>query len=184
MCKGCYTPGVWGEKTTRKCKAVRWDNGPMHQPFHNTARWWSFEQVMVADLLLVGSCSKSSVGLEIIEIVLRARLHFSTRKAAALISCTITHSLRQGLWSLHDAEKLVCAFASSSLDNCNALLSECSSRCMNKLQLVQKAAVKDLTRYYASIIKHSHWPRKHWLVSHQTTWMNVWTFMIHTFLTT
>ncbi|KAI5609609.1 hypothetical protein C0J50_9447, partial [Silurus asotus] len=50
------------------------------------------------------------------------------------------------------AEKLVHAFVTSRLDYCNALLSGCSCKCTNKLQLVQNAAARVLTRSR----KHDH----------------------------
>ncbi len=45
-----------------------------------------------------------------------------------------------------DAEKLVHAFMTSRLDYCNALLGGCPASSINKLQIVQNAAARVLTR--------------------------------------
>ncbi len=45
-----------------------------------------------------------------------------------------------------DAEKLVHAFMTSRLENCNALLGGCSTSYINKLQVVQNADARVLTR--------------------------------------
>ncbi|XP_076854807.1 uncharacterized protein LOC143509873, partial [Brachyhypopomus gauderio] len=50
------------------------------------------------------------------------------------------------LLSLADAEKLVHAFVSSRLDYCNSLLIGCSKQSIKKLQLVQNAAARVLTK--------------------------------------
>ncbi|XP_060793313.1 uncharacterized protein LOC132896480 isoform X1 [Neoarius graeffei] len=68
----------------------------------------------------------------------------------------------RNLMSLHDAEKLVHAFVTSRLDYCNALLSRCSNKCINKLQLVQNAAAKVLTRtrkydHITPVLSTLHW---------------------------
>lgn len=68
----------------------------------------------------------------------------------------------RNIMSLHAAEKLVHAFVTSRLDYCNALLSGCSSRTINKLQLVQNAAARVLTRtrrydYITHILFTRHW---------------------------
>ncbi len=48
--------------------------------------------------------------------------------------------------SVSDAEKLVHAFMTSRLDYCNALLGGCPGSSINKLQIVQNAAARVLTR--------------------------------------
>ncbi|KAI5085455.1 hypothetical protein C0J45_23743, partial [Silurus meridionalis] len=48
--------------------------------------------------------------------------------------------------SISDAEKLVHAFMTSRIDYCNALLGGCPASLINKLQLVQNAAARVLTR--------------------------------------
>ncbi len=48
--------------------------------------------------------------------------------------------------SVSDTEKLVHAFVTSRLDYCNALLGGCPASSINKLQIVQKAASRVLTR--------------------------------------
>ncbi|XP_060758375.1 uncharacterized protein LOC132869034, partial [Neoarius graeffei] len=68
----------------------------------------------------------------------------------------------RNLMSLHDAEKLVHAFVTSRLDYCNALLSGCSNKCINKLQLVQNAAARVLTRtrkydHITPVLSTLHW---------------------------
>ncbi len=53
------------------------------------------------------------------------------------------------LWNMltvSDAEKLVHAFMTSRLDYCNALLGGCPASSINKLQIVQNAAARVLTR--------------------------------------
>ncbi len=47
--------------------------------------------------------------------------------------------------SMSNAEMLIHAFMTSRLDYCNALLGGCSA-CLNKLQMVQNAAARVLTR--------------------------------------
>ncbi len=48
--------------------------------------------------------------------------------------------------SMSNAEMLIHAFMTSRLDYCNSLLGGCSGRLINKLQMVQNAAARVLTR--------------------------------------
>ena len=64
--------------------------------------------------------------------------------------------------SLHNAEKLVHAFATSRLDYCNALLSGCANSTLKGLQLIQNAAARILTRtrrfeYISPVLTSLHW---------------------------
>ncbi|KAI5608107.1 hypothetical protein C0J50_9600, partial [Silurus asotus] len=68
----------------------------------------------------------------------------------------------RNMMSLQDAEKLVHAFVTSRLDYCNSLLSGCASKCINKLQLVQNAAARVLTRsrkydHITPVLISLHW---------------------------
>ncbi len=68
--------------------------------------------------------------------------------------------------SMSNAEMLIHGFMTSRLDYCNALLGGCSA-CLNKLQMVQKAAaiVLTITRKYdhiSPVLSTLHWlPIKH-----------------------
>ncbi len=64
--------------------------------------------------------------------------------------------------TVSDAEKLVHAFMTSRLDYCNALLGGCPASSINKLQIVQNAAARVLTRsrkydYITPILQSLHW---------------------------
>ncbi len=61
-----------------------------------------------------------------------------------------------------DAEKLVHAFMTSRLDYCDALLGGCPASSINKLQIVQNAAARVLTRsrkydHITPILQYLHW---------------------------
>ncbi len=69
------------------------------------------------------------------------------------------------LLSMSNAEMLIHAFITSRLDYCNALLGGCSAHLINKLQMVQNAAVLTRTRKYdhiSPVLSTLHWlPIKH-----------------------
>ncbi len=64
--------------------------------------------------------------------------------------------------SMLNAEILIHAFMTSRLDYCNALLGGCSARLINKLQMVQNAAARVLTRtrkydHISPVLSTLHW---------------------------
>ncbi len=69
--------------------------------------------------------------------------------------------------SKSNAEMLIHAFLTTRLDYCNALLGCCSARLINKLQMVQNAAARVLTRTskddrISLVLSTLHWlPIKH-----------------------
>ncbi len=68
----------------------------------------------------------------------------------------------RNMLSVSDAEKLVHAFMTSRLDYCNALLGGCPVSSINKLQIVQNAAARVLTRsrkydHITQILQSLHW---------------------------
>ncbi len=69
--------------------------------------------------------------------------------------------------SMSNAEIFIHAFMTSRLDYCNALLGGCSARLINKLQMVQNAAARVLTRtrkydHISPVLSTLHWlPIKH-----------------------
>jgi len=68
----------------------------------------------------------------------------------------------RNMLSISHAEKLVHAFMTSRLDYCNALLAGCPASSINKLQLVQNAAARVLTRsrkydHITPILSSLHW---------------------------
>ncbi len=69
--------------------------------------------------------------------------------------------------STSNAEMLIHAFMTSRLDYCNALLGVFCAPLINKLQMVQNAAARDLTRtrkydHISLVLSTLHWlPIKH-----------------------
>ena len=91
----------------------------------------------------------------------------SFHKQISNISKTAFYHLRiiskvRPLLSQSDAEKLVHAFISNRLDYCNALFAGLSKQVLNKLQLIQNAAARVLTKtkkfdHITPILSYLHW---------------------------
>ncbi len=87
--------------------------------------------------------------------------HISSICKAALFHLKNISILRPLLLTLN-AEMLIHAFMTSRLDYCNALLGGCSARLINKLQRVQNAAARVLTRtrkydHIGPVLSTLHW---------------------------
>ncbi len=92
--------------------------------------------------------------------------HISSICKTAFFHLKNIYKLRPML-SMSNAEMLIHEFMTSMLDYCNNLLGGCSARLINKLQMVQKAAARVLTRtmkdYHISpVLSTLYWlPIKH-----------------------
>ncbi len=76
-------------------------------------------------------------------------------------------SKQRPMLSMSNAEMLINTFVTSRLDYCNALLGGCSACLINKVQMVQNAAARVLTRtrkydHFSPVLSTQHWlPSKH-----------------------
>ncbi len=92
--------------------------------------------------------------------------HISSICKTALFYLKNISKLRPML-SMTNVEMLINSTRSSRLDYCNALLGGCSARLINKLQMVQNAAARVLTRtrkydHISPVMSTQHWlPIKH-----------------------
>uniref|UniRef100_A0AAR2KHK1 Reverse transcriptase domain-containing protein n=1 Tax=Pygocentrus nattereri TaxID=42514 RepID=A0AAR2KHK1_PYGNA len=114
----------------------------------------------LADFSVTPGSTAKNLGV-IIDSDLAFDKHISNVTKTAFLHLRNIAKLRNAL-SLHDAEKLVHAFITSRLDYCNALLSGCSSSNLNKLQLVQNAAARVLTKtrkfdHISPVLSALHW---------------------------
>uniref|UniRef100_A0A3B1JQW8 Reverse transcriptase domain-containing protein n=1 Tax=Astyanax mexicanus TaxID=7994 RepID=A0A3B1JQW8_ASTMX len=114
----------------------------------------------LADFSATPGSAAKNLGV-IIDSDLAFDKHISNVTRTAFLHLRNIAKLRNAL-SLHDAEKLVHAFITSRLDYCNALLSGCSGSNLNKLQLVQNAAARVLTKtrkfdHISPVLSALHW---------------------------
>ncbi len=119
------------------------------------------DHMVTLDGLPVSSCvAVKDLGV-IIDSSLSFNAHVDNITRIAFFHLRNISKIRNIL-SLHDAEILIHAFVTSRLDYCNAVLSGCSSRNIKKLQLVQNAAARVLTRtkkydHITPILSTLHW---------------------------
>uniref|UniRef100_A0A3B1IBW7 Reverse transcriptase domain-containing protein n=1 Tax=Astyanax mexicanus TaxID=7994 RepID=A0A3B1IBW7_ASTMX len=114
----------------------------------------------LADFSVTPGSTAKNLGV-IIDSDLAFDKHIFDVTRTAFLHLRNISKLRNAL-SLHDAEKLVHAFITSRLDYCYALLSGCSGSNLNKLQLVQNAAARVLTKtrkfdHISPVLSALHW---------------------------
>ncbi len=115
--------------------------------------------------LQLDGCNVTSSTVKNLGVILDSNLsfenHISHVTKTAFFHLRNISKLRNML-SVSDAEKLVHAFMTSRLDYCNALLGGCPASSINKLQIVQNAAARVLTRsrkydHITPILQSLHW---------------------------
>ncbi len=99
--------------------------------------------------LQLDGCPVTSSTVKNLGVILDSNLSFE--KHISNVTKTAFFHLRniaklRNMLPVSDAEKLVHAFMTSRLDYCNALLGGCPASSINKLQVVQNAAARVLTR--------------------------------------
>ena len=116
--------------------------------------------------LTIDGCSVKSLSSVrnlgvLFDINLSFESHVSSICKTAFFHLKNIYKLRH-MFSMKNAEQLVHAFMTSRLDYCNALLGGCPARIINKVQLVQIAAARVLTRsrkydYISPVLSTLHW---------------------------
>ncbi len=121
-------------------------------------------------LTLDGCSLDSSSSVRNLAVLFDSNLSFDSHVSSicktAFFHLKNIYKLRPML-SMSNAEMLINAFMTSRLDYCNALLGGCSAHLINKLQMVQNAAARVLTRtrkydHISLVMSTLHWlPIKH-----------------------
>ncbi len=110
-------------------------------------------------------CTVTSFTVKNLGVILDSNLsfenHISHVTKTAFFHLRIIAKLRNML-TVSVAEKLVNAFMTSRLDYCNALLGGCPASSINKLEIVQNAVARVLTRsrkydHITPILQSLHW---------------------------
>ncbi len=115
--------------------------------------------------LQLDGCTVTSSTVKNLGVILDSNISFENH--ISHITKTAFFHLRnmaklRNMLSVSDAEKLVHAFMTSRMDYCNALLGGCPASSINKLQIVQNAAARVLTRsrkydHITPILQSLHW---------------------------
>ncbi len=115
--------------------------------------------------LQLDGCPVTSATVKNLGVILDSNLSFE--KHISNVTKTAFFHLRniaklRNMLPVSDAEKLVHAFMTSRLDYCNALLGGCPASSINKLQVVQNAEARVLTRsrkydHITPILQSLHW---------------------------
>ncbi len=116
-------------------------------------------------LTLDGCSVVSSSSVRNLGVLLDSNLSFD-RHVSSICKTAFSHlkniSKLRPMLSMSNAEILINAFMTSRLDYCNALLGGCSACLINKLQMVQNAAARVLTRtskydHISPVLSTLHW---------------------------
>ncbi|KAI2647110.1 putative RNA-directed DNA polymerase from transposon BS [Labeo rohita] len=115
--------------------------------------------------LQLDGCTVTSTTVKSLGVILDSNLSFENH--ISQVTKTAFFHLRniaklRNMLPVSDTEKLVHAFMTSGLDYFNALLGGCPASSINKLQIVQNAAARVLTRsrkydHITPILKSLHW---------------------------
>ncbi len=120
-------------------------------------------------LTLDGCYLDSSSSVRNLGVLFESNLSFDSHGASICTTESKNISKLRPMFSMSNAEMLIHAFMTSRLDYCNALLGGCSARLMNKLQMVQNAAARVLTRtrkydHISPVMSTMYWlPIKHYI---------------------
>ncbi len=121
-------------------------------------------------LILDGCSVNSSSSTRNLGVLFNSYLSFE-KHVSSICKTAFFHlkniSKLRPMLSMSNAEKIINAFMTSRLDYCNALLGGCYAHLIKKLQLVQNAAARVLTRtrnydHNSPVLSTLHWlPIKH-----------------------
>ncbi len=141
----------------------------------------STQNILDHNLQLDG-CTVTSSTVKNLGVILDSNLSFENH--ISHVTKTAFFHLRniaklRNMLSVSDTEKLVHAFMTSRLDYCNALLGGCPASSINKLQIVQNAAARVLTRsrkydHITPILQSLHWLPIKFCISYKILLLAKW----------